>query len=133
MRHDANPNWNIMSDRRLKKGIRPYGDGLDQILKINPMRFYYNGIGGFKGDQERVGIIAQDIQVIAPYMIKERSIPINPNDKESDEMMENAIEYDISALPYMLVNAIKELNQKVENLQDKNNILKSKIEVLSNN
>jgi hypothetical protein len=36
--------WATFSDKRLKKDVKSFDDGLDEILRINPVWFKYNGI-----------------------------------------------------------------------------------------
>ncbi len=61
-------------------------------------------MSGYNTDTEYVGVIAQELQNIAPYMI--------------GTLQKNREEYltvDASAMTYMLINAVQELNQeKVE-------------------
>ena len=62
--------WDIFSDRRLKEDIQPYADGLEQLLQIEPVTFKYNGKGPYEASgKTEVGIIAQDLQKIAPYIL----------------------------------------------------------------
>src|SRR5690606_18079376 len=55
--------WNTLSDKRFKKDIRDYEDGLDLIKKIEPKRFRYNGKLNTNPDNLEIGVIAQDLQV----------------------------------------------------------------------
>ena len=55
--------WTVASDARIKTDIRPFTDGLNTILGINPVWYKYNGLGGFTADgKDNVGVIAQDIE-----------------------------------------------------------------------
>lgn len=115
--------WGTSSDRRLKKNIKPYSDGLSEILKIQPKTFQYNGKGGISASEKTyVGVIAQELQPIAPYMVSEYSVPIpeGPDakaDPEASGQEETYLAVDPSAMTYMLINAVKELNEKVELLE----------------
>ncbi len=113
--------WATFSDRRMKKNINGFSDGLDLIKQINPVTFQYNGLGGYKNDGQRyVGVIAQDMQKIAPYMIDVKSKKLNPTDTVNTDLLM----YDGSALPYILVNAMKEQQKMIEDLQKENSFLK---------
>ena len=125
MRQDANPNWNTTSDRRLKKDIKPFDDGLNVLTQIEPVRFRYNGLCGILGLKERVGVIAQDIREVAPYMIDKRDMRLQPDDPENQEVLKDVLTYDPSALDYIMINAIKELNEKVDGLLEENIKLKT--------
>jgi hypothetical protein len=104
--------WSIASDSRLKQNINPYTQGLQQLLQINPVTYHYNEKSGFDTKPEYVGIIAQDLQKIAPYMV-------------STVKRKNAeyLSVDNSAMTYMLINAVKEQQQQIE-------LLKAEIELL---
>ena len=120
--------WAVFSDKRLKNNISDYKDGLNSILKIKPVKFHYNEILECDTSIEYVGVIAQELQEIAPFMTKPVKI------KGTDYL-----EVDNSAMTYMLINAVKELHQmnaKLENelqVQKENaEDQKKKIETLSN-
>jgi hypothetical protein len=104
--------WSIASDSRLKQNINPYTQGLQQLLQINPVTYQYNEKSGFDTKPEYVGIIAQDLQKIAPYMVS----TVKRKDAEY-------LSVDNSAMTYMLINAVKEQQQQIE-------LLKAEIELL---
>ncbi|MCI5058224.1 MAG: tail fiber domain-containing protein [Flavobacteriales bacterium] len=54
------------SDKRLKTNIRKLDYGLDQIMKIEPVRFNWKD---GKSTNDKVGFIAQDIQKIFPELV----------------------------------------------------------------
>ncbi|WP_338814298.1 tail fiber domain-containing protein [Bernardetia sp. Wsw4-3y2] len=138
--------WAAFSDRRLKKDIIPYTDGLSKILAINPVKFKYIKEFAIKDDLEKefVGVIAQDIQQIAPYMVEEvvyKSDKKNPNDADYKEGSttskdnsgltgENILSYDASALNYMLINAVKEQQAIIEQQATKIEALESEVKAL---
>lgn len=63
-------NWWTISDMNLKKDISNFTDGLATIKKINPIRYHFNGKLGIDSTNEHIGILAQDIQKVAPYTVK---------------------------------------------------------------
>lgn len=105
--------WSTFSDRRLKKNIKPFTDGLEQILQIDPVTYQYNGKAGIKTKETQVGIIAQDIQKIAPYMVTKATY-----DEEAEKGNENYLVYNPSALDYMFINAFKEQQTTIEEQQE---------------
>ncbi|MCB0637921.1 MAG: tail fiber domain-containing protein, partial [Lewinella sp.] len=92
--------WAGPSDRRLKTDIVDFTDGLSVLMDMRPVRYHYNGLLDLPTEQEFIGVIAQDMQAIAPYTVK----PLNP-DAEGEE---DYLAYDGSAVTYILVNAIQE-------------------------
>jgi len=100
--------WAVASDRRLKQQVEPYKEGLNQILQINPVWFRYNGKAGLPTEKRFVGVIAQEMQKIAPHTVGEFPFA------DSAGRQETYLDYDANAVLYMLVNAVKELNAQFE-------------------
>jgi hypothetical protein len=99
--------WTVSSDARLKKDVTDFNDGLNIIKKINPVWFNYNGKAGMPVNERGVGTIAQELQKIAPYMIKEWTYE-----------NEKYLGVDYGAMDFILVNAIKEQQQQIEAKND---------------
>lgn len=98
--------WTATSDIRLKKNVVGYADGLAEVLRIRPVEFQYNELSGYDTSEVHVGVIAQELQQVTPYMV-------SMYQKGDEEYME----VDNSAMTYMLINAVKELNLKIETLE----------------
>lgn len=103
--------WTVVSDRRLKKDIKPYVKGLDLIKAINPVYFKYNEASGVVDDSEFVGIIAQELQEVAPDMVNYIPDPVE-KDKNTEYLSA-----DLSQLDFALVNAVKELDLEIQRLK----------------
>ncbi|MEN0047678.1 MAG: tail fiber domain-containing protein [Bacteroidota bacterium] len=101
--------WSTSSDRRLKKDVEKFEDGLDQILKIRPVWYRYNGLYGMPTKEKYVGIIAQEMQKVAPYTIT----PYLATDEKTGNQKE-FLSYNGTAVTYMLVNAIQEQQELIE-------------------
>jgi hypothetical protein len=118
--------WTASSDRRVKKDVTLFTDGLDTIEKLNPINYTYNGLAetreGFKG----IGFIAQDVKDIAPYMVTTQQKKLHPDDAEMTEVYY----LDPSALPFLNLNAIKELDGEVNQLKAENAELKQRLDGL---
>lgn len=74
--------WRVASDARYKKDVKPFTDGLEKIREIKPVTFRYNGNFGIGGDNIEVGVIAQELQPVLPYMISEDTISHTIKTKE---------------------------------------------------
>lgn len=112
--------WVAPSDARLKKDVVPYTDGLDKVLKVQPVWFSYNEKMDFTSfmpdDKNRyVGVIAQDMQKVAPYMVTTSDVQYDDNGNIIDQTQ--YLQYDATALNYMLVNAMKEQQAQIEALK----------------
>lgn len=99
--------WGSFSDSRIKDILGDYTHGLNEILKITPKIYKYKENSGETAEEqekERVGIIAQDIEYILPECIEKRET----------KGFQDLLYYDSSAILYVLLNAVKELNSKIE-------------------
>jgi len=116
--------WTIASDKRLKKDIRPYTNGLEIIKKIKPVWFKYNGKGGFPADnQNHIGVIGQEIVKVAPYTVNTFWAKFNPDDKKETKLLN----FNSHALTFDLINAIKELDSNITRLTQENQELRKAI------
>jgi hypothetical protein len=106
--------WAVASDKRLKQEITDYQEGLAAVIRIKPVWFRYNGKADLPTEKKYVGVIAQDIQQIAPHMVGEFVY------QDSTGKQEQYLDYDPNALSYMLVNAVREMDEKyTAQLQEK--------------
>jgi trimeric autotransporter adhesin len=116
--------WTVASDRNLKKEIQPYKEGLNEILQINPVWFRYNGKAGMPTEKRYVGVIAQEMQKIAPHTVGEFVVD------NGEGQVEKYLDYDASDLAYTLVNAIKEMHStyttEIQKLKEEIAALKGK-------
>ncbi|GGM80797.1 hypothetical protein GCM10010967_10750 [Dyadobacter beijingensis] len=101
--------WTVASDRRLKQNITEFNDGLDVLKQIHPVRFQYNGQAGIEtGSKQFVGIIAQEMQKIAPYTVGSFTHQDSLGNKTE------YLDYDANAVTYILINSVKEQQQVIE-------------------
>ena len=105
--------WFTTSDQRLKKDIKPFSDGLGVILRINPVYYHYNGLMNTPTEKENIGIIAQEIQKVAPYTIGTFKAKLQDNDEKETELLS----FNSHALTFVLINAVKELNEELTELK----------------
>jgi len=107
--------WTIASDERIKENINSYTKGLNELLKINPITYDYNGLGGFKKGKGGVGIIAQEIAEILPDSVSSIKRKLNETDEEEIDILN----FNGHELTYILINAVKELKAEIEILKNK--------------
>ncbi|MBL7766848.1 MAG: tail fiber domain-containing protein [Chitinophagaceae bacterium] len=111
--------WAVFSDQRLKQNILPYQDGLATLTKISPVRFHYNEKAGCDTKPEYIGVLAQELQKVAPYMVSKFLI---------DEV--EYLSVDNSAMTYMLINSVKEQQTQIELLKKENEILRQRMDAI---
>ncbi|MFN8309672.1 MAG: tail fiber domain-containing protein [Chitinophagales bacterium] len=100
--------WTVPSDRRLKEDIHPFKDGLEVLRQIQPVYFKYTGEAGLPKEYG-IGVIAQEVQQVAPYMTSTWEYLEKPEDRNS---VKKFLSYNPDALFYLLLNAVKDLDQK---------------------
>ena len=102
--------WVAYSDVTLKRDIEPYQRGLEAIRQIQPVSFKYNEDMPLGGDDGRTnyGLVAQDIEQIAPEMVGRARFP--SRDREFATVAPGH-------LVYLLTNAVKELADKLDSLE----------------
>ena len=93
------------SDRRLKDNITPIDDPLAKVISISGNTYDWNDKSGKTGKD--VGVIAQELEEVLPEAVTTRKNGYL------------AVDYD-RVVP-LLVEAIKELNAKVDSLEQRLN------------
>lgn len=92
--------WSVYSDARLKDVKGSYEKGLDEIMKLQPVKFNYKKDNARKlpSDEEYVGFIAQDVQPVFPEAV--------------DEDDEGYLDFNFQSIHVAVINAIKELKHE---------------------
>lgn len=111
--------WTVSSDARLKRNILDYTAGLNEILKIHPVWFTYNGEAGMPEDTG-VGVIAQELESIAPYMVGSWDYTDDDGNATSYLTVNNG------PMTYMLINAVKEQQKIIEKLLERIEVLEKR-------
>lgn len=103
--------WNAYSDRRTKTELYSYTKGLKELKQLRPVSYQYNGSYGIPKDgRTYVGLIAQEVQMTdMKDMVTLTKAP-------SDDTIE-LLGINSNELTYALINAVKELSQRVDKLE----------------
>lgn len=99
--------WITYSDGRIKTNQEELNYGLDELLKLLPKRYnmYVDlTLNGKKSPE--IGLIAQEVQKVIPEAV------IKPDNEKNDLWALN----EIKLIP-VLINAIKDLNEKIDDLE----------------
>jgi len=97
------------SDMRLKENIKPIDNALDKVLSLRGFTYNFNDIGqslGYDPSISHSGVSAQEVQQVLPEAVT--PAPLNPNYL--------SVKYD--KLVPLLIEAIKELKQEIEDLKN---------------
>ena len=100
------------SDRRVKGDVQVVEDAINKINKINGVTFTRTD-DGHNSQQRHAGVIAQEVEAVLPEVVH----------TNVDTGMKSVAYGNLNAL---LIEAIKELSNKVDTLQKEINELKNK-------
>ena len=95
-----NNNVTAFSDERLKDNIETLDGGLSKILSMRGVTYTRDG-------KDNVGVIAQEVENVIPQIVK----------TADDEMGTKSVDY--SRITAVLIEAVKELTKRVEELENK--------------
>ena len=107
--------WLATSDARIKTVTGSYSAGLDEISKLNPVRYRYKGNDGdahtlVKG-KEFIGLVADEAMRAMPELV-------SLGEGEIDGRQVNDLKtLDPTAIIYALINSVKELKAELEELK----------------
>lgn len=121
--------WLALSDARTKTDVQPFTDGLDALRAIRPVQYQYKQDIIPDDNAIHIGVIAQEIQKIAPYTVQETQIQL-PGSTDDNPKTMDVLAYDGTAVRYIIINAVQELDTKVSALQAENVELKKRVAAL---
>jgi CRISPR/Cas system CSM-associated protein Csm2 small subunit len=97
----------LTSDKRLKTNIVPISNAIETIMKLNPVHYdKKNTINSKEYAKSENGFIAQEIQKILPFIVKEGT--------DADKLL--SVDYN-SIIP-VLAKAIQEQQKEIEELKE---------------
>jgi len=125
--------WASTSDERIKNVRGPYTAGLREIVQLDPVRYSYKGnetdskpesseaapypsspnFRSAKNNREFVGLVAQDTEKVMPELVKKTRSFIDGIE------VADLRQIDSTPLIFALINAVKELTARVEQLEAK--------------
>lgn len=97
---------------KIKSAERPYERGLADILQLRPIWYRFNGLYGTPKDAEFAGFMAEEVREVVPEMVLTVMASREPGDEEEEILTLNT-----SNLQLMLLNAIKELHERLTALE----------------
>lgn len=111
--------WIATSDKYLKKEITIYKEGLSLITKVKPHNFKYNntydqifGENPAIKNKEYQGVIAQELELIAPDMVD--SVEVTYKNEIGESITKNILQVDPSKFTYALINSTQEQQALIE-------------------
>ncbi|WP_315817947.1 tail fiber domain-containing protein [Paraflavitalea speifideaquila] len=83
-------------------------------MLFDPVVYKFNGKGGTVDNGiDYIGLIAQDVKKVMPELVISQFQKLNPEDSKEEEVLT----HDLTPLVFMFINAIKELNDRLEKLE----------------
>jgi hypothetical protein len=121
----------VTSDRRLKQNIKPYTKGLNELMQIKTKSFEYNGKGGTEEGAFYIGTIAQELQEIVPEFVSNHRV--ETTDEEGITLKEETfLKVHDTQLKYLMINAIQDQQEIIEEQNAKIDVLIERLEKLEN-
>jgi hypothetical protein len=118
--------WTIASDGRLKdpESIEPFTEGSELIKRLpHPVWFRYRKDSGLPSDRRVAGWIAQDIALVAPFMVRRTKQKLSINDQEETE----TLSLNTNELSYAIVNTLREILAELDAVKSKNTRLEEEL------
>jgi Chaperone of endosialidase len=108
--------WIVESDATLKTDIRPFEEGLDTVVQLEPVRYR-----PVDTQEEAIGLVAQEVQAIAPYLVRAFAQGDRPRVPwrrgPRVEAPPPLLAVDRHALDHLFINAFKTLEARLATLQ----------------
>ncbi len=103
--------WSVVSDARLKDLKGEYLKGLDEILRLKPVKFTYKpgNPRGLDSGEEQIGFVAQEVQEVFPEAVKEGR--------------DGYLDFNMHSVHVAMVNAVKALKAENDQLKEQNAVL----------
>lgn len=112
--------WASSSDARLKKNVRTIDSALEKVNMLRGVTFEWKDSKTAQKSGTQLGLIAQEVEGIFPQAVQVQ--------KGEGELKNGTKMIAYTALIAPLIEAVKELNQKVNRLSRENEELRKKIE-----
>ena len=115
--------WVSLSDETVKENIQPYTAGLNEILQLEPVNYnYIKALGEELNARNFVGLTAQSAIKVMPEMKTQNTPALSKTvfdriKRETNLDPTQFLGLDPSPLVYALINAVKELTGRLENLE----------------
>lgn len=103
--------YTVCSDEKTKENITNFKKGLNEIMELNPINYNYKENYTDNPNETRTGVMAQELQKIAPELVYKRVYT------DSNEISEEVLTINPDGIIFILVNAVKELKGEIEELK----------------
>jgi hypothetical protein len=108
------------SDIRLKNNEGNIDNALDKVAKLSGIYYTSNETAkkyGYTDESRQVGVIAQEVKEVLPEVVK--AAPFDLDQKGNSKSGENYMTVQYDKLVPLLIEAIKELSEKIKQLENR--------------
>lgn len=104
-------NFNTTSDVRLKTNLEVITGALDKVEQLNA--YTYDWVEEYNNEGVRqIGLVSQEVQKVQPELVHEKDVVVG-------NVTERMLLLDYSKVTTLLIGAVKELSEKVKQLENK--------------
>lgn len=118
------------SDERLKANITAITNAVDKVMAINGVYYHPNQLAadlvGEKITDQKVGLLAQEVEAVMPHVIKTAPFDIGDNGVSKSGENYKTLQYD--RMVPLLVEAIKEQKKTIDDLSERVSALEMLVE-----
>ena len=100
-----------VSDKRLKDNVKTIDNALDKVMSLRGVEFDWNATS--RKGQHDIGLIAQEVEEVLPEVVIDKKLCMG--DMKNNEKDYKTVDYE--KIVGVLVEAIKELKQEIEELK----------------
>ena len=111
------------SDERLKTKTGGIDNALEKVQSLSGFTYVENDLArelGYKNEKQQIGVSAQEVQAVVPEAVSLAAVDIETSEYSGEitsKSGENYLTVDYSRLVPLLIEAVKELTDKVEMLE----------------
>ena len=109
------------SDKRLKTNVKSIDNAAEKVLKLTGITYTWNELAnrlvGYDTSKRVAGLFAQDVEAVLPEAVK--LAPFDTDENENSKSGENYLTIQYEKLIPLLVEAIKDQQQQISELQDR--------------
>jgi hypothetical protein len=113
------------SDDRLKNVSGTIKDALNKVNKLRGVYYTNNKLAesyGYTSLEQQVGVLARDVETVLPEIVKAAPFDLDVNNQSKSGENYKTVQYE--RIVPLLIEAIKELNSTVKNLQAEIEVMK---------
>ncbi|MBI4929921.1 MAG: tail fiber domain-containing protein [Bacteroidetes bacterium] len=128
--------WQNVSDARLKTNVKTIGSALDKIIQLRGVEFNYSKQNfsdvNLDTESKKIGFIAQEVEQVFPELVRDANLFSSPGKMDAGITQKRNV-YKVKTMSYgdivpVLVEAIKEQQKMITDLQNQNKEMQKQIQ-----